>query len=628
MVYYELKLLTRLSYHPGQGNSLPEISKTACCNRHKGAVMETQELRSLIDSRFRLPAVEGEDKVCPLHEAIGKHVKAGMSISFAGRGGALFHQLIREFWGKNPRFTVINNGITATLLALLHGRLASKIVASFIGDVYPSPGPNPLVHKAYLAGEVEFENWTMLTIPLRLLAGAMGWSAIPTRSILGSSMEEENNSSFAVIDDPFVPEGRIGLMKALTPDVALVHGAAADRSGNTILTYPLGADVFGAWAAKHGVIVSAERIVPTEYIRRHAHLVRIPSYMVNAVCEAPYGAHPAGMPNCGLPEFEHYFEDYDFLIDVREASRDEQRFSEWIQYWILDCRDHEAYLSKLGAKRLGHLRAKAGPDAWKEEAMTGISNQDFTEGANPLERMVVTAAQVIIDRFVACGYKTMLAGAGLSNLAAWLATYKLKEKGHDVDLIAEIGMYGHLPRASDPFIFSYHNMHTCKMLSNVETALGVLVGGSSSRCLGVLAGGQIDKCGNVNSTMLPGVTHLVGSGGANDIANGNRETIVVMSSGSHRLVDKVPYTTFSGQNVTMLVTEVGVFEKAGGREAFSLTNYVRSRPEQTVEEAIADIREKVGWELTISPDLKEARPVTGEDLTLLRLFDPQGFFTR
>lgn len=589
--------------------------------------METEELKAFIDSKFRLPVVEGEDKVCSLDEAIRRHVKKGMSINFAGRGGALFDQLVREFWDKSPEFIIINNGITANALSLIHGRLAKKIIASFIGDVYPSPGPNPVAQKAYLSGEVEFENWTMLTIPHRLLAGAMGWSVMPTRSIVGSSMAEENKESFTVIDDPFVPGEKIGLMRALRPDIALVHGAAADRCGNTIMTYPLGADVFGAWGAKQGVIVSAEKIVPTEYIRRHSHLVRIPSYMVKAVCEAPYGAHPAGMPNCGLPEFEHYFEDYDFLTDVTEATRDEGKFSEWIKYWILDCQDHNEYLSKLGSDRLLYLKGKAHSDSWKDEAVAEIPKLDFNKEPNSLEKMVVTAAQVINDKFIAGGYKTILAGVGLSHLAGWLATYRLKEKGYDVDLMAEIGMFGHLPRASDPFIFSYHNMHTCKILNNNETMLGVFVGGPSNQCLGILGGGQIDKYGNGNSTKLPGVAYLVGSGGANDIASGNRETVVVINSGKQRLVEKVPYITFSGKNVTTLVTDVGVFEKIGGEETFTLTTYIPSKPKQAVKEAIAGIGKKVGWELKVSPNLKEAQPVAKEELTLLRLFDPKGFFT-
>jgi acyl CoA:acetate/3-ketoacid CoA transferase alpha subunit/acyl CoA:acetate/3-ketoacid CoA transferase beta subunit len=589
--------------------------------------MNIGELEAFLGSKFRLPIDEGEDKVCPLDEAVRKHVRKGMSIGFAGRGGALFNQLVREFWGKDPQFTIINNGITATVLALIHGRLARRVIASYIGDVYPTPGPNPVAQKAYLSGEVKYENWTMLTIPQRLLAGAMDWSVIPTRSIVGSSMEEENRESFRVVDDPFVPGERIGLMKALRPDIALVHGVAADRSGNTILTYPLAADVFGGWAAKQGVIISAERIVSTEYIRNHSHLVRIPSYMVKAVCEVPYGAHPAGMPNCGLPEFEHYFEDYDFLTESREASRDDRRFTEWIKYWILDCRNYDEYLARLGRDRLLYLRGKAHSESWKDETVAQISNLDFDREPNALEKMAVIAAQVVSSKMIDRGYRTLLAGVGLPHLAGWLATYKLKEQGYDMDLMAEIGMFGHLPRASDPFIFSYHNQHTCKILNNNETMLAVFVGGSSNQCLGILGAGQIDKYGNGNSTEIPGVTYLVGSGGANDIASGNRETVAVITSGRQRLVEKVPYVTFNGKNVTTLVTDAGVFEKTDGGEIFTLTSYIPSRPGQTAAEAVAEMKERVGWELKVSPNLREAPPVAREEVTLLRLFDPKGFYT-
>src|SRR4030042_4785661 len=192
--------------------------------------------------------------------------------------------------------------------------------------------------------------------------------------------------------------------------------------------------------------------------------------------------------------------------------------------------------------------------------------------------------------------------------------------------MAEIGMYGYLPRASDPTIFSYHNMPTCKILNNIETMLGVFVSGPTNQCIGVLAAGQVDKFGNGNSPKIPGVTYLVGSGGANDIATNNRETIVVINSGKSRLVEKVPYITYPGKNVKTLVTDVGVFEKMGDNETFTLTSYIPTKQKQKAEDAIAEIRPKVGWELDVAPDLKKAEPPTEEEITLLRLFDPRGFF--
>jgi acyl CoA:acetate/3-ketoacid CoA transferase beta subunit len=163
-------------------------------------------------------------------------------------------------------------------------------------------------------------------------------------------------------------------------------------------------------------------------------------------------------------------------------------------------------------------------------------------------------------------------------------------------------------------------------LNNNETMLGVFVSGPSNQCLGVLGSGQIDQYGNGNSTKLPGVAYLVGSGGANDIANGNRETVAVINADKQRLVEQVPYITFSGKNVMTLVTDVGIFEKIGGEQTFTLTTYIPSKPKQAVEEAIAEIKEKVGWVLKVSPTLKKAQPVDNDEVTLLRLFDPKGFY--
>jgi acyl CoA:acetate/3-ketoacid CoA transferase beta subunit len=145
--------------------------------------------------------------------------------------------------------------------------------------------------------------------------------------------------------------------------------------------------------------------------------------------------------------------------------------------------------------------------------------------------------------------------------------------------------------------------------------------------MGVLAAGQVDKYGNVNSTKIPGIAYLVGSGGSNDIASNNRETIVVINSGKQRLIEKVLYITFTGKNVTTLVTDVGIFEKIGGKETFTLTAYIPSKPKQTEQEAIVKIKEQVGWELDVASNLKKVEPPTKEELTLLRLFDPRGYFT-
>ena len=64
--------------------------------------------------------------------------------------------------------------------------IAERAIVSFAGEGYPTPGPSPITARALARGRLELENWTMLTISQRLLAGAMGVPFLTTRSIAGS----------------------------------------------------------------------------------------------------------------------------------------------------------------------------------------------------------------------------------------------------------------------------------------------------------------------------------------------------------------------------------------------------------------------------------------------------------
>jgi acyl CoA:acetate/3-ketoacid CoA transferase beta subunit len=166
------------------------------------------------------------------------------------------------------------------------------------------------------------------------------------------------------------------------------------------------------------------------------------------------------------------------------------------------------------------------------------------------------------------------------------------------------------------------------MLTNIETALGVLAGGSNSSCLGALGAAQVDRYGNGNSTKVPNVFYIVGSGGANDVASSCREAIVFASSGKERTPEKVQYITFPGENVKTLITDVGIFEKLNGKDTFSLTAYIPYGTAIREDEAIKGIRRLMGWEIDVAPQVKKIDLPSYEEKMLLRLFDPQGFYTK
>src|SRR5512145_1375689 len=324
----------------------------------------------LIDGVLKTREYEGEDKVVSLGEAIARYVRPGASIHLAATHsapGAAILEIARQFHGSKPGFTLIMRGIRDTVSILIHLGLIKKVITAFSGNVYPWYSPNPVAQRAYTGKKVELEDWSILTLPLRLMAGALGVGVMPTTSLIGSSMAERNQDAFTVIDDPFGTGKKIGLVKALNPDIAIVHGVAADREGNTILTAPYSESLWGAKASTGGVLVTVERIVSTDFIRRHSHLVKLPAYMVKSVSPVPIGAHPGGVWNQGIEEFEAYAEDYEFMTGFNKLLKDPEALDDWIRQWVLDCPTFDDYLSRLGRDRIASLKRNAGRDAWRRQ---------------------------------------------------------------------------------------------------------------------------------------------------------------------------------------------------------------------------------------------------------------------
>lgn len=587
------------------------------------------EFLEIINRRLQIPLDEGPDKVCSLEEAIRRHVRSGMTLYCStahARPGALLRELIRQYWGTRPEFTVASVGIGSPWTALIYGGLARKVITTFLGEGYPMPAPNRLIQQAYRDGAVEIQNWSMLTFPLRLLAGAMGVPFLPTKSLLGSSMEEENRGDFFAMEDPFGHEGRVGCVRALVPDLALIHAWAADRAGNVLVPLPQNENVYGALAARKGALVSVEKIVPTDFIRRHADLVKLPGSYVQAVVEAPMGAHPGGMYGMGVPELEGYAEDLPFILETREAFRSPEGADPWIGEWILECNTHEAYLRKVGHERICYLKGRADADAWVSELemLSGSLSPDPVY--NGLEMAIIAASRTLAERVRAEGYNTFLAGIGASNLAAWLAAYQLKSEGVDVDLMAEAGLVGYLPRPADPYVFSFRNFPSCKLLTDILHVMGIFMGGRHNRCIGSLAAGQVDKHGNINSTVIPGHTYLTGSGGANDVCSSASEVLVTLTQSRHRFVEKVPYITGPGGRVRTVVSDLGVYEKSDEHGELVLSGLLPDYGGAGKEERVQRAKAACGWELRVASHLQEMDPPTAEELRLLRLFDPRRYF--
>ena len=563
-----------------------------------------------------------------LRDAIDRFVRPGMilnPVSLQARPVAALHELIRRYHGKDPRFTFVSSSLSGNYLQLVAAGILEKAVISFAGEGYPTPGPSPVVARALEAGECSFEHWTMLTLSQRLLAGAQGVPFATTRSLQRSDMAEELRALgvYQEIADPFDPDRRQGVIKALRPDIAFVHGWAADKAGNAICFPPHQENVYGALAARDGVILTVHKIVDSDFIRRHAHLVRIPASRILAICEVPYGSHPYGNYAAGIPEFQAYANDYAHMREHREAQETVERYDAWLRNWILDIHDHSAYLDQVGETRLRELERLAGADSWRGELEEHAAALDGLGAANPIEEMIVQAARTTRERVRDGGFKTLLSGVGQAALAAWLAAHELREDGTEVTLLAETGMVGHDPRPADPFLINYRNMPTTTQLTDVIEALGLHACGAANECLATLGAAQVDRVGNVNSTRTRNGHFLVGSGGANDVASAARETLLLARQQRRTFVEKVDFVTSPGDRVGGLVSTHGRYERRDGQ--LVLTGVFQSAG-TSPQEVIEEIRGLCGWNLQVADDVQWIPAATREELDMLRVFDPERFF--
>ena len=128
-----------------------------------------------------------------------------------------------------------------------------------------------------------------MSIGLRYRAGAMGVPFMPTRSMMGSGVAGLLED-LKEINCPYTGD-KILLIPALNPDVALIHVPRCDAYGNAQIDGLQFMDIDLAMAANR-VILTTERIVSNDQIRRAPDQTKIPFFCVDAVVEVPYGSAP------------------------------------------------------------------------------------------------------------------------------------------------------------------------------------------------------------------------------------------------------------------------------------------------------------------------------------------------
>lgn len=172
---------------------------------------------------------------------------------------------------------------------LLYGSGASEhIVTSWFSQSILW-GVSKVMRHYVETGKARYDEWSHMAMGMRFRAGAMGVPFIPIRSMLGSGVVGQRPEAKEIIC-PFTNE-KLLLVPALNPDVALIHVQRSDAYGNAQINGLQFMDIDLAMAANK-VVLTTERIVSNDQIRRAPDQTKIPFFAVDAVVELPFGSAP------------------------------------------------------------------------------------------------------------------------------------------------------------------------------------------------------------------------------------------------------------------------------------------------------------------------------------------------
>ena len=189
-----------------------------------------------------------------------------------------------------------------------------------------------------------FEELSHMSLGLRYRAGAMGIPFMPTRAMMGSDVAGQLEN-LKEIDCPFTGE-KLLLVPALNPDIALIHVQRCDEFGNAQIDGLQFMDLDIAMAAKK-VILTTERIVSNDQIRRSPDQTKIPFLTVEAVVEVPYGAAPHECYGMYEPFFNHM----DYYANLTKDDPD-SGVSEYLDRFYYQPSSWSEYLNLLNIEEI------------------------------------------------------------------------------------------------------------------------------------------------------------------------------------------------------------------------------------------------------------------------------------
>ena len=268
-----------------------------------------------------------------LAEAVAAHVHDGDTVALEGFTHliphAAGHEIIRQ--GRRDLHLV---RMTPDMVydQLIGAGCATQLTFSWGGN----PGVGSL-HRFRDAVEhewphpVRIEEHSHAGMATRYAAGAAGLPFGVLRGYVGTDLAE-HTPTIKSVTCPFTGED-LTAVPALNPDVTIIHTQRADRAGNVQIWGLVGIQKEAVLSAR-AAIVTVEEIV--DDLDERPGAVVLPSWVVDAVCEVPGGAHPSFA--MGYSE-----RDNAFYRAWDEISRDRDTFTEWVDRHIRSTQDFAEY---------------------------------------------------------------------------------------------------------------------------------------------------------------------------------------------------------------------------------------------------------------------------------------------
>jgi glutaconate CoA-transferase subunit A len=256
-----------------------------------------------------------------LSEAVAQLVHDGDSVALEGFTHlipfAAGHEIIRQ---GRKNLTLIRMTPDLIYDRMIGAGCASKLVFSW--------GGNPGVGSLHRMRDALSHSWP---VPLKIeehshagmanryVAGASGLPFGVLRGYAGTDLPAHTDT-ISTVTCPFTGE-QLAAVKALNPDVAVIHAQRADRDGNVQLWGITGVQKEAVLAATRS-LVTVEEIVDT--LEPVPGAVVLPSWVVDAVALAPGGAKPSYA-------YGYYERDNAAYKAWDAVSRDREKFGAWLK---------------------------------------------------------------------------------------------------------------------------------------------------------------------------------------------------------------------------------------------------------------------------------------------------------